>query len=66
MAKRDLIEALERIRNEKQWSDGEMAEVLGCARTTYLGARNGTTPIGMAIVQGVAVRFPDLLNLLSR
>jgi len=59
-----LIEALERKREENRWSDSQMAEKLGCGRTTYLETRRGTMPVGMSVLRGVARSFPELKDAL--
>ena len=60
MTERELIKKLEDIRTEREWSERQMAQALGCARTTYSATKLGVLPVGKTLARGIGRAFPEL------
>ncbi len=61
--KSPFIAELVNIQELKHYSDGEMANRIGCSRQLYQATRNGKIPLGMTILRGGLNAFPQLRNV---
>lgn len=61
-----MLSKLIQLQEAKGWSDAEMAARLGCARSTWTQARNGTSALSDRLQMRAARAFPELLSELLR
>lgn len=61
-----MLSKLVQMQESRGWSDAEMAQALGCARSTWTQARNGTSPLSERLQIRAARAFPELLGELLR
>ena len=57
-----LIESLKSIQREQHLTDSQMAERLGCARQLYQATKTGKISVGLTILKGTTMAFPELIG----
>ncbi len=61
--KSPFINELVNIQETNHYSDGKMAELIGCSRQLYQATRNGKITVGLTILRGGIKAFPQLRNV---
>lgn len=57
-----LVESLKRIQDEQRLTDGAMAQKLGCTRQLYQATKTGKISLGLTILKGSTMAFPELIG----
>jgi len=55
-----FVDQLTGIQNRYEYTDQEMADLIGCSRQLYQKTRTGKIPLGNKILRGAVKAFPEL------
>jgi DNA-binding XRE family transcriptional regulator len=55
-----FIEELERVRRERRWSQGEMADAIGINQANYSRLVNGRQGMSIETARAIVQQFPEL------
>lgn len=58
----DLPQRLKKIQEQLDFTDGQMAQCLGCTRQLYQATKTGKVSVGLTILKGATKAFPELIG----